>query len=225
MKEVQKNEFVNRLKKLSSCVVTDSMDELNLNGTMCSSIKPVKSGIKLVGQVTTTIRRIKREKVGNGDFSRYAKTLHEEIYNTGAGDIIIIDADGDTESASWGGNMSIAAKLNNLGGAIVDGAARDWQEIVEMGFPIFSKSFIPSAGKRLVTIERNVPVICGGIMVSPGDFILGDDDGVVVIPKNRIEEILSLAEKIEYTERKIMEYLKDGYKLPEAVKKAKTDIL
>jgi regulator of RNase E activity RraA len=220
VKTEQRNEFICRLKELSSCVLADTMDELGIKATMSSSIKPVKSGIKLVGPVVT-IRRIKKEKIGEGDFSKYAKILHETIYSIGPGDIIAIDADGDTESASWGGNMSTAAKLNSLGGAIIDGGARDRQEIVDMEFPIFCKSFVPSAGTRLVTIGYNVPIICGGILIFPGDFVFGDDDGVVVIPKNRLEEVLILAEKIEYKERKIMEYLNKGYKLPEAIEKFK----
>ncbi len=88
-----------------------------------------------------------------------------------------------------------------------------------MGFPIFCKSFVPSAGESLVTIGYNIPIICGGILINPGDYVFGDDDGVVVIPQNRLEEILSLAEKIEDSERKIMKYLKEGHKLTEAVGK------
>lgn len=216
----QRNEFVYRLKKLSSCVLSDAMDILGIRAVMSSSIKPVKTGINLAGPVVT-IRRVKREKITINNFSEYAKIMHETIYNVEPGTIIVIDGDGDTESASWGGNMSTAAKANNLGGAIIDGGARDRHEIVDMGFPIFCKSFIPSAGERLVTIGYNVPIFCGGILIYPGDFVFGDDDGVVVVPQNRLEEVLILAEKIEHKERKIMEYLKEGHKLPEAIEKFK----
>lgn len=218
VKTEKRNKYIYRLKKLSSCVLSDAMDKIGIRAVMSSTIKPIKSGTKLAGPVAT-IRRIKKEKVVEGDFSQYTKTLHEIIYNVEPGDIIVIDADKDTESASWGGNMSVAAKAKNLGGAIIDGGARDRQEIEAMGFPMFCKSFVPSAGKRLVTIGYNIPIICGGILIYPGDFVLGDDDGVVVIPQNRLEEVLSLAEKIEHNERKIAEYLKEGHKLTEAVEK------
>jgi len=221
MEKEKKNEIVNRLRKLSSAVISDAMDKLGIKATMSSSIKPIKSGIKLAGPAVT-IKRIKKGKIGEGDFSQYAKIMHETIDTTEPGDIMVIDADGDTESATWGGNMSTAAKAKNLGGAVVDGGARDQQEIVDMGFPLFMKSTVPTAGAgRLITVGYNIPVVCGDILVQPGDFIMGDNDGVVVIPKNRIEEVLELAEEIEYKESKMAEYLREGHKLMEAIGKFK----
>ena len=112
-----------------------------------------------------------------------------------------------------------------MGGVIIDGGARDRQEIAEMGFPLFMKSLVPTAGAgRLVTVGYNIPVVCGNILVHPGDMIMGDDDGVVVIPKNRIEEILELAEVIEQKESKMAEYLREGHKLMEAKFKYKNNI-
>ena len=221
MEKEKINEFVYRLKKISSCVISDATDKVGLKSSMNSSIKPIKLGTKLAGPAVT-IRRIKKEKIGEGNFSQYTNILHEIIDTTEPGNIMLIDADGDTESATWGGNMSTAAKAKSLGGAIVDGGARDQKEIKDMDFPLFSKSTVPArSGGRLVTVGYNIPIVCGDILVHPGDFIMGDDDGVVVIPKNRIDEILTLAEEIEYKERKVLEYLKKGYKLKEKIKKFK----
>lgn len=216
-----RSEFISRLKNLSSCVISDAMDLLGLKSVMNSSIKPIKSGTKLAGPAIT-FRRIKKEKISGGNFSQYTNVLHETIDSSEPNDIFVVDADGDTESSSWGGNMSIAAKTRNLGGVIIDGAARDKEEIANISFPLFCKSIIPTRSRgRLLTVEYNVPVICGDIFVHPGDFIMGDDDGVVVLPKNCIDEILTLAEEIEQSERKIQEYLKEGHTLIEAMQKYK----
>ena len=91
-----------------------------------------------------------------------------------------------------------------------------------MGFPVFSKSIVPTAAGPLVTtIGINVPVVCGDILVRPGDIIVGDDDGVVVVPKDRLEEILKTAEETEELEQKSMEYIKEGHTMVEAINKFK----
>ena len=221
MKTKEIEEYISCLKNLSSCVISDAMDKIGLKSVMNSSIRPIKSGITIAGQVVT-VKSIKKEKIIESDYSKYTNILNEVTDGTEPGKIIIIDADGDTECASWGGNRSLAAKLRKIGGVIIDGAARDYKEITEMDFPVFCKNTIPPKSKdRLITIDYNVPVVCGGILIHPGDFIIGDDDGVVVIPANRISEILVLAEEIENKERKIVEYLKAGHKFSEAVEKFK----
>ena len=100
--------------------------------------------------------------------------------------------------------MAGAAKAIGLKGIIIDGAVRDKETFSESGFPIFAKGFIPNGPLKDGPGELHKPISCGGVSVIPGDLIIGDDDGVVVVPKEKIEETLSKAEKkLDYEKTRI----------------------
>lgn len=213
--------MIERLKKVSITVLSDVMDKMmGKRCFMSSDIKPLSPGLKIAGPAIT-IKRIRTpQNIGEEDFKEHGKSLHQRIDSGEPGDIFVIGAEGYTETATWGGLMSIGAMQRKLGGAIVDGGVRDVVEIREMGFPIFARSVIPCAAtRRLTTVGVDVPVVCGDILVHPGDMIVGDDDGVVVLPKYRVEEIVSMAEEIEESERQMAEFLRQGHSLIEAINK------
>ncbi len=213
-------EIVERLKKASTSVLSDVMDRVGKRGCMSSSIKPLSPGLKIAGPAVTVKRIRKPHNIGEEDFKEYRRSLHQMIDNGNAGDIFVVAAEGETESANWGGLTALAAMQRKLGGAVIDGGVRDSVEISEMGFPIFMRSIFPgSPAPRLTTVGINVPVICGDILVHPGDMVVGDDDGVIVIPRDRAEEIVRMAEEIEETEGQMVEYLKQGHTLIETFNK------
>jgi regulator of RNase E activity RraA len=114
------------------------------------------------------------------------------------GDVIVVDATGDTETSVCGGLMGGLAKNRGIRAMIVDGAGRDVDELEDINWPIWTKA-ITARGTHTMFSERkeelsiNVPISCGGIVVNPGDFIVADANAVVVVPLGRAEEMLELA--------------------------------
>lgn len=118
--------------------------------------------------------------------------LHYAVDIAQPGDVVVVDRLGDRRYACWGGGVALAAHTKGIAGAVVDGVLTDQVEIEEMGFPIFGRGISPvtTRGGGL-TGELNTPVRCGGVLVNPGDIILADDDGVLVLAPERVAEIVA----------------------------------
>lgn len=183
-----------------SCVVADSQERA---GVMYSYMKPLSTKTRFVGPALTV-----RLEPGN------LVDCLDALSVAGAGDVIVVDAAGETETSIWGGLMSGLCKMKGVVGAVVDGAIRDTDETRDIDFSIFSKAIVPRSthspySGRLDPIEINVPIQCAGILVNPGDLILGDEIGVVVIPLDNAAQVLetarNLADKEEQTRAKIRE--------------------
>ena len=128
-----------------------------------------------------------------------------------AGDVVVIDAFSESETSIWGGLMSGLAKAAGVVGVVIDGSARDTDEAKMLDFPIYSHAVCPRAAHtaydgRREPIEINTPIVCGGVIVRPGDLIVADEIGVTVAPQEELEEIFARcveqAEKEELTERR-----------------------
>lgn len=129
------------------------------------------------------------------------------------GDVVVIDAFSESETSIWGGLMSGLAKAAGVVGVVIDGSARDTDEAKMLDFPIYSHAVCPRAAHtaydgRKEPIEINTPIVCGGVIVRPGDLIVADEVGVSVAPQENLEEIYTLckeqAEKEELTRRAIL---------------------
>lgn len=183
-------EWVDRAKNLNTTLLSDAM---GCRGSMDYRIKPISSGMKIIGTAATLSLR-----PGDNLF------LHHAIYTGKEGFILVVDGKGHTENAYLGELMALAAKAVGLNGIVIDGLVRDKQALEELGFPIFAKGFIPNGPLKDGPGEMNAPISCGGVSVHPGDLIVGDDDGVIVVPLNKIEDILIKAEeKREYEKKRI----------------------
>lgn len=175
-------------RPLPPAVVSDCM---NRTQTMAGAIKPVSTGMRIVGQARTVTCMV-------GDNS----ALHMAIGMTRPGEILVVDAGGFEDTAIWGGIMTRAAMERNVGGIVVDGAVRDVAEIREFGFNCFSRAIVPAGPHKGFGGVIDGPIACGGCPVSSGDIILGDDDGVCVVPLARAEAILAASqEKIAQEEQ------------------------
>lgn len=140
------------------------------------------------------------------------------------GDVVVIDAFSESETSIWGGLMSGLAKAAGVVGVVIDGSARDTDEAKMLDFPIYSHAVCPRAAHtaydgRKEPIEINTPIVCGGVIVHPGDLIVADEVGVSVAPQENLEEIYTLckeqAEKEELTRRAIL----DGATVDELLEK------
>lgn len=183
-----------------SCVVADAQERA---GVMRSYMRPLTREGRFVGPALTV-----RMEPGNQVDCLDALSVAQE------GDVIVVDAAGETETSIWGGLMAGLCKMKGVVGAVVDGAIRDTDEIRDLGFSIFSKAIVPRSthtpfSGRMEPLEINVPIQCAGVLVRPGDLVLGDEIGVVVIPVEDAAEVLrkaqEQADKEEQTRAKIRE--------------------
>lgn len=191
--------FKDLLKVYSpSCVVADAQARA---GVMRSYMRPLTTNTRFVGPALTV-----RLEPGNQVDCLDALSVAQK------GDVIVVDAAGETETSIWGGLMAGLCLMKGVVGAVVDGAIRDTDEIRDQGFFIFSKAIVPRSthtpySGRMDPIEINVPIQCAGILVNPGDLVLGDEIGVTVVSLENAAEVLAAAraqaEKEELTRAKI----------------------
>jgi 4-hydroxy-4-methyl-2-oxoglutarate aldolase len=142
--------------------------------------------------------------------------VHYAIDIAEPGDVVVVDRLGDRRYACWGGGVSLAAHVKGIVGAVVDGVLTDRVEIEELHFPVFGRGISPLTTRAPgLTGELNVPVKCGGIIVNPGDIVLADDDGIVVLPPGRIAEIVAICLPREQQGRDRQQRMREGTPLGE----------
>jgi len=118
--------------------------------------------------------------------------LHAAIHRAAPGSVIVVES-GDVDYALAGGNVCAVAQRRGIAGFVLDGVIRDLAEVRESRFPVFARGVIPIPGTKAVAQPLNAPVRCGGVEVGPGDIVVGDEEGVVVVPGARQEEVLRAA--------------------------------
>ena len=187
---------------VSSPNVTDAMHK---KGAMVGIHPHVKHGRKIVGRALT-VRTI------DGD---WAKPV-EAIDRAGPNQVIVVDAGGGT-TAVWGELASHSCKTRGVEGVVIDGAARDIDSILDIDFPVFSKHVVPHAGDPKGHGEIGVEIKCGGQVVRTGDWIMGDESGIVVIPQEKIVEIANRAVEVLERENRLREEIKKGKTLSSAL--------
>ncbi|RLE80329.1 MAG: RraA family protein [Thermoprotei archaeon] len=204
-----------RLRKISVASISDALERIGYSNYMVFDIKPIIPGTKIVGPAVT-IKDVPTSKHEVPLLALKALDMAER------GDVIVrvVEKTDARNIALWGGLMTLASKVKGLEGAVLDGGTRDVREIRDYGFPVFARSIIPCTSVGKTRVEAiNVPVVCGGVLVRPGDIIVGDDDGVVSIPKEVVKEVVEEAERIEETERKEAEEIRKGVSLYEIVRR------
>lgn len=197
---------IRNFRRYSVAVISDVFDFLNIeNQTMNKRIKPIVQNIRSSGFAKTIKLAPLRS---NSKPSKNTKKRWYEIHlpydkifdQANRDDVFVFDASGYEDACVWGEIATLKAISKNLSGVIIDGGTRDVQCIRKLKFPVFATHIIPvEARGRLYLKYINKPVRCGDIEVYPRDVVVFDDDGIAVIPQNRIPEILKIA-KIIYEE-------------------------
>lgn len=186
-------------------------DCLNRDQTMAAAIKPLVRGMRLVGQAMTV-----RCMVGDNG------PIHAAMRGAREGDVLVIDARGFTDTAVWGGLLTHAAMSRGLAGVVVDGAVRDTAVILAGGFPCFARAVSPAGPHKGFGGTIDGIVSCGGCSVAAGDLILGDDDGVTVVPLAEADSALEAAKsKVAQEEEALRRFaagesLADQFGVPQA---------
>lgn len=135
---------------------------------------------------------------------------HYALQMAQPGDILVVDGSGYTEGALWGGLLSLSARQRKLGGTVVDGAARDCDDIRQLGYPVYARSLTPRGVFKTMKGEINVAINCGGVAVQPGDLIVGDENGIVVVPRSQAVKVVEDAIKVIEKENGIAAEIEKG---------------
>jgi regulator of RNase E activity RraA len=212
-----------RLAALPVACISDAMDQLGLPTALIDAGISRRTGKRLAGRARTIDRAPRPSNATQAevapDLAWAPQTLWDEA---SPGDVAVMAIRGDTSVAVLGDNMSTRALMRGVAGAVIDGAMRDIDAISEMGLTVYARASSPrSAAGRLVTFALNKPIICGGVYVRPGDVVIGDADGVIVIPAEKASEVAERSELLESKEQQSKEYIEAGNSLVEAVKKFK----
>ena len=179
-----------RLERLSTTNLADALDQVGLRGAVIG-IRPLFGMPKVIGRAVT----IKITAAGMVKSKRHLGV--DAIASAEPGDVIAIDNRGDTYNNCWGEILSYAAQKKGVSGVFVDGAARDIDFCQEIGFPVFARGVVPiTARGRIVQEDFNCPIRLGDVQVRPGDILFGDVNGLVVIPPEKLDEVLKAAEGI-----------------------------
>lgn len=204
--------IIERLLAIDSCAVSDALDSLDLPPAV-EGLSPLSVRKKIAGPVVTV-------KLGKnppeGGSKQHLGT--GAIEAASAGDVIAVEHIEREDCAGWGGVLSTGASLKGIAGIVIDGAARDIDEAIDLEFPVYGcKATAVTARGRIYEQDFNCPITVGGIEMSPGDYVLADSSGVAIIPKNRVEEVLQAAEMIAGKERLMVEELKKGTPITEVM--------
>ncbi len=215
MRKTPDDEVLRSLVSIPTASLSDALDRLGIRGFMSYEIKPLYRFGRIAGPAVT----IKDIPTGEKEIPLMAM---QAIDSASKGSIIVRSVEGTDarDIALWGGLMSQAAKVKGIQAAVLDGGARDVIEAEEMKFPVYARSIIPSTSVGRTKVSAiNVPIKCGGVTVAPGDIVVGDVDGVVVIPKERLNEALKLAREIDEVEKREVLDLRRGSRMTEVIKK------
>jgi 4-hydroxy-4-methyl-2-oxoglutarate aldolase len=195
---------VARAARLDTATISDALDKLGIAG-QCLGIKPLSQTSKMTGRAFT----LAYAPVGHP-----AGTVGDFIDDVPEGNVVVIDNGGRPDATVWGDILTFCAHQSSLAGTVIDGACRDTHLALELGYPIYSRSYSMRTGKDRVQLEAmQVIVTIGDARVNPGDIMRGDSDGVVAIPQDREEDVLSTAETIHAAEMRIRDAIAAGKRL------------
>ena len=200
-KRVRLTEVEKILKKVSTPNISDA---LHRSGEV-KTLFPLFSGIKMVGKVLTV-------RTYPGDWAKPVEAV--DLANKG--DVLVIDAGGQPP-AVWGELATHGALQKGLSGVVINGGVRDTKEIKRLKFPVFTKLITPTAGEPKGLGEIGVPLVIEGVRIETGDYIVGDDDGLVVIPKNILIEATNRAMSILEQENRLREEIDQGSTLAKVI--------
>lgn len=175
-------------------------------GAVDSEIKPIAPHLRVVGTAFTVAAQ-----------PRDNLAIHYAVTVARPGDVLVVDAGGYLEAGPWGDLLTTCAQQRGIAGLVIDGAVRDVDAIVETGFPVFSRGVSIKGTEKNQPGQIGRPVVCGGAVVRQGDIVLGDRDGVVVVPSADLVETLAGAVAREEKEEQLRTRLRAGERLADLI--------
>jgi regulator of RNase E activity RraA len=204
---------VERLSRLDCCAVSDALDKLKLAGVV-TGLHQLSSSRRIAGRVVTV-------KLGTGAATSPGPTRHLGTTAIAAalpGDVIVVEQRSGVDAGSWGGILSLGAKLRGVSGVIADGPVRDIDEAKAHDFPVFARACTARTARgRIVELATNEPVMIGDVAVNPGDYAIADGSAVVFVRSEDIERVLDAAEFIAGREALMAKALLSGKPITEVM--------
>ncbi|MCW5625552.1 MAG: RraA family protein [Burkholderiales bacterium] len=196
--------------------VADAVEEATgARGWMSSDMKPILD-TKMVGRAATALMR----PVLRSDTRQYRNHLLEVLDTAEPGSVLVFVMQDGLEIAAMGNLMATAAKVRGLAGAVIDGAVRDITEIRQIGLPVWSRRVSPATSVgRMISVDQQIPVQCGGITVHPGDYVVADADGVVVVPQAAAGRVLELLAQYADKEAKMVPIIEETRSMLKALER------
>jgi 4-hydroxy-4-methyl-2-oxoglutarate aldolase len=202
-----REDVIGQFGTLSTTAVSDALDRLGIAG-QAEGIKPLDRSFAMVGRAFTI--RYQPVDVNGG-------TVGDYIDDVPPGAVVALDNAGRLDATVWGDLLTTVAHARGLAGTLIDGVCRDSPRSLELGYPIFSRSSYMRTGKdRVQVAEMGGPITIGQVRVRPGDIIVADADGVVVVPAERSGDVLAAAQDIERAEQGIRALILQGRRLDQA---------
>ncbi len=206
------SDFVERLKRVDCCAVSDALDKLHLKGAV-TGLGQLSGSRRIAGRVLTVKLGVGEPPPGK---PRHVSTT--AIVSAQPGDIIVVEQHSGVNAASWGGILTLGAKLRGVAGVIADGPVRDIDEARQHDFPVFGSGVTTfTARGRIVELATGEPITVGEIEVKPGDYAIADGSGVVFISAENIERIVGVAESIAAREAAMAKALREGKPITEVM--------
>jgi 4-hydroxy-4-methyl-2-oxoglutarate aldolase len=201
-----REELIRRYRLLSSPIMYDVLEKMGYsNQALSSSIRPLAPQYRIAGPALT----VSGTSVANRE-GRWGTAISYEMFRSiEPGDVIVVDCGGHKIGGPWGGNTGAGARAKGAAGIVIDGGTRDYTELTGMCFPTFCRFVTPVLAHGRFQINGfNEPIIISGqveehVAVKPGDFVLADDDGIVVVPRAVLEEALRYGESAKQAEGEI----------------------
>lgn len=208
-------DLLDRYAMLETATVSDALDNLGLPPGQ-GGLRPMWGTPRIAGfAATAELAPLTEQHVG-------AHILTEAITQAGPDDVLAVANGGRTDVSSWGGILSVGAAKRGIRGVVADGACRDVGQARELGFPVFARAQVPvTARGRLHQKSAGAPVRLGTVTVAPGDVVLADEGGVVVVPRDHAIDVLVEARRLAAREERIEQEVRSGVPLPRAMRDAR----
>lgn len=168
-------------------------------GALDPDIRQMASGLNVYGPALTV-----RCQAGDN------LTLHAAVARAQPGDVIVADVGDFSDAGHWGEILTVAARSRQIAGLVINGGVRDIAMLAVHQFPVFARAISMKAATKQIRGLINHPIRCGGVEINPGDFIVGDADGVVAIPHDSVGDVIRLGQEREAAEADMMDRLRDG---------------
>ena len=192
--------LVSLLEVVSSCQISDAYLQVSNRTPVINNIKPINNK-KVWGSVFTA-------ETTSDDWGTSAIAIDEADF----GDVIVFKVD-DTDKAIWGELASLSAQNNGIKATVIYGSARDRDALLYMDYPVFASDYCPNAGSALGLGNVRIPLEIENVKINPGDFLFGDENGVIVIPKQLFKDTMIQTLNVKIKEGKIIDSLNEGLNL------------
>jgi regulator of RNase E activity RraA len=216
MSQAELASAIELLKGLPTPAITDALDQIGHAGAMVDIAPLAPTGTRFAGPARTVLQGPRRVGADVGtSYTRHSAFVDHDVR---PGEVVVVSTPPAVPTSSWGYLLSLRCQQLGAAGAVLDGSVRDPQEIAGLGYPIFVRAprFSPAGSKyRLETLGTDVPVSCGGVVVEPGDIVVGDDSGVVVCPARLLGQVIPAAQEILAWEEAAAERIARGGHLVE----------